>query len=195
VPERAFIIHGYMGYPEEAWLPWLRRELEKRGYQVSLPAMPDPDRPTIKEWVDFIAALVGEPDQQTVLVGHSIGAQGVMRYLERLGAAGKSVRTTVLVASGFPSGLSTEEARKMAEGDEVLMPWLAIGVDPSLVKKAAGTCTVILSDDDPFIDIERAKASFREDLGAQLVIEHGKGHMNDDSGITELPSALLAAVR
>jgi len=42
--ERAFIIHGYLGYPTEAWLPWLKAMLEKRGYQVWLPAMPHPDR-------------------------------------------------------------------------------------------------------------------------------------------------------
>jgi hypothetical protein len=32
--EFAFIILGYLGYPEEAWLRWLKAMLEKRGYQV-----------------------------------------------------------------------------------------------------------------------------------------------------------------
>jgi hypothetical protein len=57
--ERAFIIHGYLGYPTEAWLPWLKGMLERRGYQVWLPAMPRPDHPTIPEWVEFIGKLVG----------------------------------------------------------------------------------------------------------------------------------------
>jgi hypothetical protein len=71
--ERAFIIHGYLGYPAEAWLPWLKAMLEKRGYQVWLPAMPHPDRPAIPEWTDFIGKLVGEPDAKTVIIAHSLG--------------------------------------------------------------------------------------------------------------------------
>jgi predicted alpha/beta hydrolase family esterase len=190
--KRAFIIHGYQGFPGEAWLPWLKGELEKRGYDVSLPSMPSPDRPTIPEGIEFIAGMVGQPDPQTAMVGHSIGSQAIIRYLETLGAAGRSVGTTVLVASGFPSGISSDEARKMAEGDEVLVPWLAIGVDPHLVKKAAGRCTVILSDDDPFIDAGKARAAFQACLDAKIIMEHSKGHLNEDSGLTELPSALLA---
>jgi predicted alpha/beta hydrolase family esterase len=26
--ERVFIIHGWEGYPEEGWFPWLKKELE-----------------------------------------------------------------------------------------------------------------------------------------------------------------------
>jgi predicted alpha/beta hydrolase family esterase len=190
---RAFIIHGYLGYPEEAWLPWLRRELEARGFNVSLPRMSHPDRPTIAEWVGFIERLVGEPDPQTVMVGHSIGSQAVVCYLERLGAAGKSVGKTVIVAGAFPPGLTREEAEATAEGDQVLVPWLTVGVDPRAVKAAAGTCTVILSDNDPYIEVGRAEAAFRVALDPRIVIEHSMGHMNDESGLTELPSALHAA--
>jgi predicted alpha/beta hydrolase family esterase len=192
--ERAFIIHGYMGYPEEAWLPWLKGKLDERGYGVSLPLMPHPDRPTIAEWVDFIAGLVGEPDPGTVMVGHSIGSQAVVRYLERMGAAGRSVGRTVLVAGGFPEALPRAEAEALAEGDQVLIPWLTTGVDAGLVRKAAGRCTVILSDDDPYIEVGRAEAGFRAALDPRIVIEHSKGHLNDESGLTELPSALQAVV-
>ena len=27
--KRVFIIHGWDGYPEEGWFPWLKEELEK----------------------------------------------------------------------------------------------------------------------------------------------------------------------
>src|SRR5208283_5917897 len=106
-------------------------------------------------------------------------------YLERLGAAGKSVGRTVLVASGFPPGLSRGEAMAAAGGDEILVPWLTAGVDPGKVRGAAGACTVILSDDDPYIELGTAQASFRAALDPRIVVEHSKGHMNDDSGLTE----------
>src|SRR5665213_1615385 len=149
--DRAFIIHGYQGYPGEAWQPWLKGELEKRGYKVALPAMPHPDRPVISEWTPFIANLVGKPDEKTVLIGHSLGAQAVLHYLETLGAAGTSVGTTVLIASNFPMGMSPEDADERTGGDKVLQPWLVRGLNPAWVRNAAGKCTVILSDNDPYI--------------------------------------------
>jgi predicted alpha/beta hydrolase family esterase len=194
MPRRAFIIHGYLSNPKEAWLPWLQGELEKRGYLVSLPAMPHPDRPVISEWIDFIAKLVGEPDNGTTLIGHSLGCQGVLRYLETVGAAGKSVAKTVLVAGIFPTGMSLADADMETGGDAALDPWFSHGLDPANVKKAAGNCTVILSDDDPYIPVDQAKAVFRATLNPQIIIEHGHGHFNEDDQVLELPSVLAAVI-
>ena len=192
--DRAFIIHGYLGYPEEAWLPWLKARLVERGFEVSLPLMPNADRPTVSEWDGFIRNLVGDPDEKTVMIAHSLGCVAVLRYLESLGAAGKAVGKTVLVAGGYPTG-DWEDAPS-EETDEVrtLRPWITGTVDPAKVKIAAGECTVILSDDDPYIPVEKARAAFQANLGARIVILHGLGHINEDSRVEELPSALEAAV-
>jgi predicted alpha/beta hydrolase family esterase len=192
--ERAFIIHGYLGYPAEAWLPWLKAMLEKRGYQVWLPAMPNPDRPAIPEWIDFIGKLVGNPDAKTVIIAHSLGCEAVLHYLETLGANAKSVGKTVLVAGRFPIGMSLEETERRIGGDEILKPWLIARVDPKRARMAAGKCTVILSDNDPYLPMNEAKASFQENFAAEIIIEHGKGHFNEDDNITELPSALNAVL-
>jgi uncharacterized protein len=190
VPTRAFIIHGYQSHPAEAWLPWLHRELEKKGLTVFLPAMPHPNHPVISEWTAFITALIGEPDSDTLIVAHSLGCQAVLRYLETVGAARKSVRKTVLVAGTFPTQRSTSDAYQAAGGDPVLLPWFSTGVNPRLVKQAAGECTVILSDKDPYIDIAAATATFRSALNPHIVIVPGAGHFNEDDGLTELPEVL-----
>jgi uncharacterized protein len=192
--KRAFIIHGYQSRPDEAWLPWMQCELKERGYQVSVPLMPHPDRPVISEWVGFIAKLVGEPDDGTTLIGHSLGCQGVLRYLETVGAAGKSVAKTVLVAGIFPTGMSPADADMETGGDPALDPWFSQGLDPAKVKKAAGRCTVILSDNDPYIAVDRATAVFRATIDPKIIIEHGHGHFNEDDRLIELPSALAAVI-
>src|SRR5690349_15163034 len=115
--KRAFIIHGYLSYPEEAWLPWMKRELEARGYRTALPAMPKPNAPVIDQWLAFITGLVGAPDRDTILVGHSMGCQAVIRYLETIGRAGQAVGKTLLVAGSFPVARTASEAHAASGGN------------------------------------------------------------------------------
>lgn len=45
--KRVFIIHGWEGYPEEGWFPWLKKELEEKSFAVQVLVMPDTDKPQI----------------------------------------------------------------------------------------------------------------------------------------------------
>ncbi|KKU21207.1 MAG: hypothetical protein UX31_C0020G0013 [Candidatus Nomurabacteria bacterium GW2011_GWA1_46_11] len=71
--KRVFIIHRWDGNPTEDWYQWLKKELEGRGFEVFVPAMPEPDEPKIETWIPFLSQLVGTPDANTFFVGHSIG--------------------------------------------------------------------------------------------------------------------------
>src|SRR3954471_3952140 len=105
----------------------MKRELERRGFAVALPAMPRPDHPIIADWIRFIDRLVGEPDAETIIVGHSLGCQAVVRYLDTIGAAGKCVAKTLLVAGSFPVARSREEAVNLVGEKNVLLPWFTEG--------------------------------------------------------------------
>ena len=58
--KRAFIIHGWDGYPDEGWFPWLKTDLEKNGFQVHIPAMPESAEPKIEACVSHLSKVVGE---------------------------------------------------------------------------------------------------------------------------------------
>ncbi|MDP3875283.1 MAG: alpha/beta hydrolase, partial [bacterium] len=66
--KRVFIVHGWDGHPEEGWFPWLKEELEKKGFEVSVPVMPNPAEPKIETWIPFLSQLVGTPDVNTFFV-------------------------------------------------------------------------------------------------------------------------------
>lgn len=62
--KRAIFIHGWGGFPEEGWRPWLQQKLEQSGWQVINPAMPDTGTPTQDEQLVKLSEVISEPDDK-----------------------------------------------------------------------------------------------------------------------------------
>ena len=165
--KRVFIVHGWDGYPAEGWFPWLKRELEAKGYEVYVPEMPGADNPRIQPWVAKLKQVVGKPDANTWFVGHSIGCQAIARYLESLPKDVK-VGGAVFVAGFFKqlSGLESE-----ADVQETAAHWMSAPIDLSKVKAHFPKSVAIFSDNDPFV-LQDNQADFREQLGSKIIVIH-----------------------
>lgn len=187
--DRAFIIHGWDGYPEEGCFPWLKEELEKKGFEVHTPAMPQPLHPKIDTWISFLREQVGVPDEHTFFVGHSIGCQTILRYLESLPEDTK-IGGAVLLA---PWIHLTDEAYETEEDSEIAKPWIQTLIQWDNVKSHSNKFIAIFSDDDPLVPLTDSKI-FEEKLGTKTIIEHAKEHFSGSSGIKELPSLLNAVL-
>ncbi len=179
--KRVFIIHGWSGTPDEGWLPWLGKELEKKGCVVSIPAMPETDHPRIETWVDYLAKLVGRPDEDTYFVGHSIGCQTILRYLETIDT---KVGGAIFVAGWFDlENLEDDETREIAK------PWMENSLSLQKVQQVLPLSTLIISDNDWYGAFEKNKEKFAE-LGSKIVVMHNAGHITQSDGYYELPEAL-----
>lgn len=182
---RVFMIHGWSGYSDEGWMKWLRQELEKKGFEVYSLAMPNTDEPRINEWVGFLKEKVGAPDENTYFVGHSIGCQTVLRYLEKL-PENKKVGGALFVAGWFNL---KPEASEDEDDIEIAKPWLETPIDCKKILTHTKKFTAIFSDNDPYVPVEDAEI-FKERLGARTIIQHNKGHFRGEDGIIELPVIL-----
>ena len=187
--KRVFIIHGWDGYPEEGIFPWLKKELQGRGFSVFNPSMPEPLRPKIKAWVEFLKEQIGTPDKDTFLFGHSIGAQTILRYLESL------PENTKIGGAVFLAGWVhlAEEANETEEDAKIAEPWLKTPLDWVKIKSRTNKFVGIFSDNDRLVPISDAKI-FERNLGAKTIIEHRKEHFSGSGGIKELSSALEAVL-
>ena len=187
--KRVFLIHGWDGYPEEGCFPWLKKELENRGFAVYNPAMPESLKPKIDVWVSFLKKQIGAPDEDTILLGHSIGAQTILRYLETLNDNEK-IGGAVFLAGWLNL---TDEAYETEEDSQIAKPWLETPLNWDKIKSRANKFVAIFSDNDklvPFSDSE----IFKEKLNAKIIIEHQKRHFSGSDGIKELPSVLSAII-
>lgn len=184
--KRAFLIHGWEGYPEEGWRPWLKKNLEERGFEVVVPAMPDTATPTMSKWVTYLTQVVGSPDDNCYFVGHSLGCITILRYLETL-KENEKVGGVVLVA-GFGQDLEYEGYK----GELSSFFKTTVGWDE--IKKHCRKFIAIHSDNDPYVPLEHADI-FKKKLSAEVIIMQNMKHFSGDDGITELPIVLDSVLK
>lgn len=184
--KRVFIIHGWDGCPEEGWFPWLKKELETRGFDVFIPQLPKPDEPRINNWVPKLKEVVGIPDEKTYFIGHSMGCQAIARYLETLPENIK-VGGAVFIAGFFKRLTNLEDDDIVRSVSE---EWLKTPINLQKVKTHIKKSVAIFSDNDPYVSVDN-KEEFVDMLGAKIIIKHNKGHFCD---IAELPVALKAVL-
>ncbi len=181
--KRIFLIHGWDGHPENCFFPYLKKELEKQEVQIIIPAMPHSETPKIREWVSHLAKIVGMPDKETFFIGHSIGCQTILRYIQKINT---QVGGIVLIAPWIT--LTNMEKRGKNE-IKIAAPWIETPIQFETIKKRAKNIVAIFSDNDPEVPISNADV-FKEKLGAKIIIEKDKGHFSDDANVKSLPSAL-----
>ena len=183
--KRVFIIHRWEGKPQDIWYPWLKKELEARGFNVFVPQFPDTDEPRINNWVPKLKEIVGTPDEQTYFVGHSIGCQTIARYLESL-PENIIVGGAVFVAGFFKRLTNLEDDDVVRSVSE---EWLTTPLDLDKVKSHLKKSVAIFSDDDPYVPFDN-QDDFKNSLGSKIVVEHNKGHFSVNTNTMELPVAL-----
>ena len=179
---RAYIVHRWDGSPEGDWYQWLRRELKNIGWQADVLVMPNPADPTIETWVDCLKNTIKNSDQEVYLVGHSIGAQAVLRFVEHL-PAHTQLGGLLLVAPWLTlNNLETPEV------EEIARPWLDTPIHFDKVKQHTHNIAAIFSDDDYFVPAENQKL-FKK-LTSNIMVENARGHFSEEDEVTALPGAL-----
>ena len=189
VKKTVFIVHGWDGHPKENWFPWLKKELEKKGFEVYVPQLPDADNPRIYKWVPALSNAVGTANKQAYFVGHSLGCQTIARYLESL-SKNVLVGGAVFVAGFFKRLTGLENEPGVAETDR---HWLEAPLDLHKVKSHLPKSIAIFSDNDPYVPLDN-QDDFKDKLGSKIVVKHNMGHFNKAYGITKLPIALKSVL-
>src|SRR3989344_8188293 len=126
--KRLFIIHGWGGSPDEELHKYLKKELSKENFEVYFPEMPNTEEPKINEWVSHLKKTVQTPDKSTYFLGHSIGCQAILRYIESLPENTK-VGGAIFLAGWF--NLKNLESSE----EEIAKPWLETPINCKKILK------------------------------------------------------------
>lgn len=173
----AIIVHGYKGKPETNWKPWLKAELEAKGWTVDVPEMPSTEHPIAAAWNAKLAEAVGEPNADTYLIGHSLGCITILRYLETL-PENQKVGGIILIA-GFGERFARYHSGSHDSFFDHELNWHAI-------RKHCDNFVAIHSEDDSLVEPAQLKL-FEDKLGAKAILAQGMGHFGSADGVFEVP--------
>lgn len=171
--KNALILHGTRGNPTSNWFVWLKSELEKKGYKVWLPELPNADSPSLKDYVKFIFKNQDwKFDQDSIIVGHSSGAIAIMALLNEL-PEGVVLDKCILVSyfTKDSAGGKWEANRNLFDYD----------FDFAKIKKHAKKFIIVQSDNDPYGPLEDVRI-LAEKLDGLLIVKEGQGHFNLEAG-------------
>ena len=177
--KKAYLIHCWGGSSSsEPWYKWLKQELIKRGFKVIALDMPDTDNPKIEGWVDYLKKNIENVDEETYFIGHSIGCQTIMRFLEKLHKH-KKIGGCVFVAPWLDLiNLEPEEIK-------IAHPWINSKIDFNRIKDHCNNFLFVFSTDDPLVHLDEAN-KFKEKIGGKIIIKKNQGHFNSTEKIQEI---------
>ncbi|KKW32214.1 MAG: hypothetical protein UY78_C0047G0010 [Parcubacteria group bacterium GW2011_GWA1_53_13] len=168
------IVHGWDGSSKKDWMPWAKEALEKTGVKVVMPDMPHSEKPEIGECVQYLSSVVGAPDKDTYFIGHSIGCQTILRYLETI--------NTPVGGAMFVAGWFNLVNLDGPEAEAIAKPWIETPMDFNKIKANLPRSIVMLGDNDPWVPYKEAKKQFEERFGSEVVVIKNGGHMTSDDG-------------
>lgn len=181
---KIYIVHCWDGTKDDGWYPWLDEKLTSENNKVFRFNMPNTANPKIGEWVSFLDQQINNLDENTYLVGHSIGCQTILRYLQLKDVT--KIGGILLVAPWLDL---LDYAIEDEESYDTAMPWLTEKIDFEKVKKFTNNIHCIFSDNDYFVSIDQ-KDKFEKLLGAKTLVVSGKGHISEEDGVNELDEIL-----
>jgi predicted alpha/beta hydrolase family esterase len=163
-------------------ITWLGKLGTELGFETIVLDMPNTNVPTIDAWTKHLEDNVYYVDQDTYFIGHSLGCQAILRYLET--NKGSTLGGALLIAPAFViADLETDEDKDIAR------PWVDRPIDFSSIRAMNGKFTTIFSDNDQSVPLESNKPIIEKGIGQTIIVESGKGHYSADEGTTELPVA------
>ena len=137
--------------------------------------MPNSPMPKLNEWMSKLLSLV--PDEETILVGHSLANALILKYMEREHA---------LLHGAFLVAAWDYQLPDLLEEHGT---FFKSGFNYQAIKKKNVPITIFQSTNDPYLDYDKA-VQLASKIGATLIKVENAGHFGEKSGYKQFPDLL-----
>lgn len=178
----AFIIHGFNGDTVYTFGPWLKKELESRGYTVIIPEFPIRSEATYKGWSSILNNYLNYFNKDTIVVCHSIGNPFIIKFLSENHI---SIYLYISVA-GFCKLFTVPDREDL---NKAFKDFMINNSEIDFCKSTIKFRYSLYSDNDHVIPFDILK-DFVNKLDSVPVFISGVGHMGNRDDIHELPQII-----
>lgn len=158
-------IHGWAGSSNGNWFPWIRKELEKKGYLVEVPDLPNSLLPSLIQWLRALKKIRSKIGPNTVIVGHSLGGITAIHFLL---ATGLSVRACIFISAPIVSRVSSTRRIFLEKFFQRAVDWFKL-------KKSVGRFLVLHAENDWVVPYDNGQR-LSEILAARFDHPKSGGH-------------------
>lgn len=181
--KKAVLLHGTDGSPNDHWFPWIRDELEKNGYEVFAPTLPENHTPNWDMYEEFLRNS-GWDFSDNLLVGHSSGTTTILNLL--MADWFPRVKASVMVGTFLNERLTkTADWYEAGQFDKLFVQ----DFDVEKIKSKCPDFIFVHGDNDPACGYGDAKEFCQKLDGDFITIMNGE-HLSGSSGITEIPEII-----
>lgn len=158
----------------------MRGMLEANGYEVFVPQFPTPPvvPAVLSEWFDVLKNYESEINEDTIILGHSLGGKFLLRLLEKLD---RPINIAAFIGTpiGIPPIANNERDNAFTDND---FNW-------GVIRTKAKHFIVFQSDNDPYVGLENG-VQLTKNLGVELSFVPNAGHFNRKAGYLQFPELL-----
>jgi uncharacterized protein len=181
--KKAVLLHGTDGSPGDHWFPWLKNELEKSGYEVFAPTLPENHTPNRGLYEEFLKNS-GWDFRDNLLIGHSSGTTTILNLL--MADWFPKVKGSVMVGTFLNEKLTkTADWYEAGQFDNLFVQ----DFDTEKIKSKCPEFIFVHGDNDHACAYDDAQA-FCEQLRGDFVTIPNGAHLSGSSGITEIPEII-----
>lgn len=146
------------------WKINLQKNLGEK-FEVYLPKMPNAQNAVYKEWVLWFEKFLPLLNEGVILVGHSLGAVFLAKYLSEHEVT-KNISATLLVAPPYDTDIGQK------------LPQFAIEVPLDGLERQGGKVIIYHSKDDPVVDFTELSKFQKKLQTTETRVFENRGHFN-----------------
>lgn len=166
--KRALILHGMEGHGHAHWFPWLKQELEVRGFEVWVPDLPAAETPHATRWTHFLLDRRDWSFNDCLVIGHSAGAVEILQLAQAL-PEGQKLAAAVL-CSAFTQALPKTNSGEFGVLRHMFEPQL----DFAVIKAHCAQFTFVHAKDDPWCPWQQAETLANQTAGELVLLPTGR---------------------
>ncbi len=183
------IFHGYGGNKPSSWLSWLNTKLIDKGFKTIYPSFPHMGSSKIQDWEKEFTKYCDLIHEPISIVGHSAGTTFAFNLAQK-----SDIKIDKLILVCPLNDIDGAEHDRPGSESEAtfIRNFVHQHFNFDIIKAKVKDIVFILSDNDPNVPYKETLEYFRNIFPtAKFITLENYGHINEKSGITELPEILV----